>query len=336
MIFYFRVPLVPSIYSSFIGGGEEEDSGSNPFGDSDDNDSDFFNDDHDGFEQNSRSPQRHEDYYCSMYNSLDDICFEDSILELFAQEGKVTLDDIANLTRDQILKVVNDKSRKSGLFSIRKDFESLLGKKVYDENGKIVAAGAFKVNLYGKMNVTEAHLEKIKKDSALGDQLSLEQIDDKTREVEDIFIELLVNYRDKFQSPNSSYTLEFIVAKSFPDAVNERITGDIPKVVGSFIIMFAYVGIALGKFSWVDNMVKKDFCNFPNFSITLIISRPFWQRPDSHQYYWLLSHHTAFVVLSDFSSALYTISFPSSSSVSELTTCSSLSKLGTVLAKDNP
>ena len=48
-----------------------------------------------------------------------------------------------------------------------------------------------KMNLYGKMNVTEAHLEKIGKHQPLGDQIALEQIDDKTKSIENKFIEIL-------------------------------------------------------------------------------------------------------------------------------------------------
>ena len=49
------------------------------------------------------------------------------------------------------------------------------------------------------------------------------------------------------------FPLDFIIAKSFSDAVNERITGDLPKVFGSFIFMLIYVGLALGKLNSREN-----------------------------------------------------------------------------------
>ena len=49
------------------------------------------------------------------------------------------------------------------------------------------------------------------------------------------------------------FPIDFIIAKSFSDAVNERITGDLPKVFGSFFIMLIYVGMALGKFNSREN-----------------------------------------------------------------------------------
>ena len=184
--------------------------------------------------------------YCSVFNSFDDICFEDSIFELFGEHGSIDPYFIQNLSQPKILEIVNRKLQRSGLFSVKKPFKDLLGDISYDDQGKIIGAKSMRFNFYGKMNVTEAHLEKIGKNSALGDQIALEQIDDKTKSIENKFIELLLDER-------INNNIEFIIAKSFSDAVNERITGDIPKVVGSFLIMFAYVGIALGKLNCLDN-----------------------------------------------------------------------------------
>ena len=52
---------------------------------------------------------------------------------------------------------------------------------------------------------------------------------------------------------NPPFLIDFIIAKSFSDAVNERITGDLPKVFGSFIFMLIYVGLALGKLNSREN-----------------------------------------------------------------------------------
>ena len=159
-----------------------------------------------------------------------------------------------------------------------------------------------KMNLYGKMNVTEAHLEKIGQNQPLGDQIALEQIDDKTKSIENKFIDILEHEKEENNfihigkckmkdkeaylvkwvrkgeskiskshvkdlesigsiiSPITNnisqflfFPLDFIIAKSFSDAVNERITGDLPKVFGSFIFMLIYVGLALGKLNSREN-----------------------------------------------------------------------------------
>ena len=54
-----------------------------------------------------------------------------------------------------------------------------------------------KMNLYGKMNVTEAHLEKIGQNQPLGDQIALEQIDDKTKSIENKFIDILEHEKEE-------------------------------------------------------------------------------------------------------------------------------------------
>ena len=54
---------------------------------------------------------------------------------------------------------------------------------------------------------------------------------------------------------DDSVLIERNVAKSFQEAVNERIMNDIPKVLGSFLIMFIYVSISLGKLDCFENRV---------------------------------------------------------------------------------
>ena len=64
-------------------------------------------------------------------------------------------------------------------------------------------------------------------------------------------MQLLLNERNQLET--TDLNLDFIVAKSFADAINERITGEIPKALGSFAIMFLYVTLALGQLNCTDN-----------------------------------------------------------------------------------
>lgn len=54
--------------------------------------------------------------YCAIFNSLDDVCFEDSIFELFGKHGIVDVDFIESLSVENILHVING-PQKSGIFS---------------------------------------------------------------------------------------------------------------------------------------------------------------------------------------------------------------------------
>ena len=100
----------------------------------------------------------------------------------------------------------------------------------------------------------------------------MEQIDDVTRSIEDEFIGILEAERTKLETDEDTEHLDFIVAKSFPDAVNERITGDIPKVIGSFVLMFVYVGVALGKPNCVDNKTLLSMAGLVAILMALITS----------------------------------------------------------------
>lgn len=245
-----KVPLVPSQYSDFLAEPKPEYDDDDPFSDFNDG----FVDDFQDSKVFDLSVEYYPEPYCSVFNSLENVCFEDSILELFAKNGQLSRDMIENLEDSDILKAINDKNAQySGLFSVKKDFQRLLGGIEFDpQNGQVTKAIALKYDLYGKMNVTAAHLESIRKNSLLGDQLSLEQIDDNTRSIEDKFIEILSSFRSNAKNAGN-LSLDFIVAKSFPDAVNDRISGDIPKVLGSFGLMFIYVTLALGKLNCTDN-----------------------------------------------------------------------------------
>ena len=62
-------------------------------------------------------------------------------------------------TPQDILDKINDETNQySGLYSVVKDFQSLVGGIEYDNEGKIKSARAVRFDMFGKMNVTEAHL----------------------------------------------------------------------------------------------------------------------------------------------------------------------------------
>ena len=155
------------------------------------------------------------------------------------------------------------------MFSVAKDFKSMLGNVRYDnETGRIVAAGVTNVYLYGKMNVSAANLD-MKNESFLGNQvtilsfpihltfavisqdffqISLEKLDRPTEELENAMIQILTEIQT-----SGNVSLNFNVQKGFEVSVNSRIFGDIPKAIGSFAIMFFYVSFNLGKLKLNDN-----------------------------------------------------------------------------------
>lgn len=110
-------------------------------------------------------------------------------------------------------------------------------------------------------------------------QISIEKLDDSTNEVEDTFMNLLANKRaentgNHSNADENSIIIERNVQKDFQEAVNERIMDDIPKVLGSFLVMFVYVSLSLGKLNCFENRVS--YCFFmenSNFIQNIIIMR---------------------------------------------------------------
>ena len=104
------------------------------------------------------------------------------------------------------------------------------------------------------------------------DQLTLEQLDANTKKLEDNLIELLLHERDILAADNSTdLSMEFMIAKSFPDTINKKITSNIPKIAGSFLIMFIYVCLSLGNLSCVENRVSPCLDVLNNSPINLML-----------------------------------------------------------------
>ena len=86
----------------------------------------------------------------------------------------------------------------------------------------------------------------------------------------------LVGFVSNISKENGSLvTLEKNIAKSFQESVNERIMDDIPKVLGSFLIMFIYVSLSLGSLNFVENRVIllfSDHIAYENISLPIKIS----------------------------------------------------------------
>ena len=49
-------------------------------------------------------------FLCPIFNELETVCLEDSILELFAKNGKITQNDIVNLTNEEIVNIINTRN----------------------------------------------------------------------------------------------------------------------------------------------------------------------------------------------------------------------------------
>ena len=76
---------------------------------------------------------------CLLPYSLLQICFEDSLLELWASEGELENSALDDLTLEDVVEAVNSRNT-SGLFMTEKNFLRGLGEKVYNLSGAVVGA----------------------------------------------------------------------------------------------------------------------------------------------------------------------------------------------------
>jgi len=184
--------------------------------------------------------------YCEMVESLDTICFHETLLELWADDGEFNEKSdakIAALTKSEILKKINDWGY-SELYLAERDFSELLGGVTKDENGKITGARAVLMKWMGKMNSSLAIAEGGSNSEGTG-----EMVDSKTAEFETKLSQVLLEARD-IQPTNIK--VEVNVANSFGTIASDTILTDVNMLIVGFALLYMYVNLMLGKFNLVE------------------------------------------------------------------------------------
>ena len=191
------------------------------------------------------------DPYCSRVEDLKTACFEESILELWANKG--TFDwrsdaEIANLSKESIIAKINSGNH-SGLFLRDKDFTSMLSNIRRNSEGEIISAGATIMKWMGRMNATLA-LQQPADDSGTRGEL----VDLATDGFEKELAKTLLKYQ---KTEPSTVRVEVNVANSFGEIASGTIWGDTGNLILGFSIVFIYVNIMLGKFNHVEQRVSE-------------------------------------------------------------------------------
>ena len=90
--------------------------------------------------------------YCQFVKSAATVCLEDSILELFAEDGEFSEEVFEDLTDEAVLEAVNTKN-KSGLFNTEKNFTKLLSEVSRNTSGHIVGARVATITWVARVNL---------------------------------------------------------------------------------------------------------------------------------------------------------------------------------------
>ena len=211
--------------------------------DGDDSEEDFFVDDASDIDITSLVP--YPTPYCTLIGLIPTVCFETSILELWAIEGayiQESENEIMNLTRANILDKINSVNI-SGLFLVETNFTKYLSGVERDESGRIVSATATTMRWFGDMNMTAA--------KEGGAPNRGEPLDPRMLQFEGDLIEVLLN--DSFYPPNIEVALN--VARSFGDIAGATILGDIGFFAIGYLLMGGYASYMLGKMNCVEQRI---------------------------------------------------------------------------------
>ena len=133
--------------------------------------------------------------YCSRIEDLSSACFQESILELWANKGafdEIAEANIASLTKHSILEKLNSVTGNYSEFYMKeKDFPSMLSGIQRDGFGKIMSASATLMTWMGKMNATRALTEPADDSGTRG-----ELVDLATAQFEKDLAQVLLKYKE--------------------------------------------------------------------------------------------------------------------------------------------
>lgn len=101
-IFFHRVPYLPDDLKPKSSSNDDD-----PFADETDDD---WGEDEEFYDKADPLAALYPNFLCPIFNELQTVCLEDSILELFAKNGKIVEDDIASLSNDEIIDIVNTRN----------------------------------------------------------------------------------------------------------------------------------------------------------------------------------------------------------------------------------
>ncbi len=96
--------------------------------------------------------------YCATVEKMPTACFEESLLEMFAVNGKYNDSIFESLTQEQLITAINN-VQKSGIFLIERDFQRFLGGIELNSTGHIVGAKATFINWFSEANITTSNIE---------------------------------------------------------------------------------------------------------------------------------------------------------------------------------
>ena len=88
--------------------------------------------------------------YCGFTRLARTVCWEESVLELWARDGALEEAALDGLTLHQVVKAVNSRNT-SGLLMVERDLVATLGDRRYNSSGALVSAGLATLTFMGQV-----------------------------------------------------------------------------------------------------------------------------------------------------------------------------------------
>ena len=177
--------------------------------------------------------------YCDFIKHAPTVCYEESILELWAADGKFDPKVFEMLTESEILESVNT-NNKSGLLMVEKNFKNLIGEISYNSIGQIEGAKVATMTWVGRVNLTALNM--------FGSVQRGEIVDKYTFAFEGGMMKTITNRTEQSEEVETFV----MVARMFFEALESQAFEDAGMLLVGYLIVFVYVIFMIGKFNFVE------------------------------------------------------------------------------------
>ena len=200
--------------------------------------------------------------YCSFIDKSPSVCFEESLLELWANNGDFDEDSentISHLDKREIIEAFNTKNT-SGIFLREKDFKIGLGGIKYNKSGHIVGARVATVVFLGHGNMTALKLT--------GSAQRGEMIDRNTYGFEGKMIEATTS-RDDLNSEIETFVY---IQRMLLESIEGQATKDIGLLVLGYLVVLLYLLMMMGKCNCVHQRMFLSIGGILGVTMGIIVS----------------------------------------------------------------
>lgn len=200
--------------------------------------------------------------YCSLVDHAPTVCYEESLLELWANDGDFDEESeksIFNLTTDSIRETVNHHNL-SGIFLREKNFKNVLGDITYDEFGQIIGAKVATLTWIGKVNLTAL--------KQFGSVQRGDIIDKHTFDYEGQMIEVATDRNNIEKGVEIFVNIHRMLFESMEGQVFK----DIGMLVLGYLIVFVYVLLMLGKCDCIEQKFYLSIGGILGVAMGIIVS----------------------------------------------------------------